>query len=341
MVDSQPFTLPWRSWLQPCLRPFLLCITLAAITGLVSTASAERRVEGIAAQVGNQIVLVSEVMELAGPVEERMRKAGAPEAEIALVRKDALERLIETQLLSSVVERLELGADREEVDAAIAAIAEDNGLSVERLLSSVASHGLSIDEYRAKIRGEIERSKVVNAMVRSRVQVTEEEVRALYEEQFGKQPAGGEEVYLRHILVMGDGPKASTNTAACEIVRDARAQIESGQIEFTAIAQSISDMNPDQGGELGWIHSADLAGWMSTTVQKLQPGELSPVVDMPFGCNLLQLVDRREFKRIEYEEAESQLQNMVYQQKTEVEYVNWLEVLRGQTYIERKAGFGG
>ena len=209
------------------------------------------------------------------------------------------------------------------------------------MLSSVSSHGLGIDEYRAKIRGEIERSKVVNTMVRSRVQVTEEEVRALYEEQFGKQPAGGEEVYLRHILVMGDGPKASSNAAACAIVRDARAQIESGKIAFTAIAQDISDMNPEQGGELGWIHAADLAGWMSSTVQKLQPGELSSVVEMPFGCNLLQLVDRREFKRIEYEEAESQLQNMVYQQKTEIEYVKWLEVLRGQTYVERKAGFGG
>jgi peptidyl-prolyl cis-trans isomerase SurA len=341
LVVSHTFTIPWRSWLRPRLRSFLLCVTVAAITGLVSTASAERRVEGIAAQVGNQVVLISEVMELAGPVEERMRKAGAPEAEIVLVRKDALERLIETQLLSSVVERLELGADRDEVDAAIAAIAEDNGLTVERLLSSVASHGLGIDEYRAKIRGEIERSKVVNTMVRSRVQVTEEEVRALYEEQFGKQPAGGEEVYLRHILVMGDGPKASSNAAACAIVRDARAQIESGKIAFTAIAQDISDMNPEQGGELGWIHAADLAGWMSSTVQKLQPGELSSVVEMPFGCNLLQLVDRREFKRIDYEEAQSQLQNMVYQQKTEIEYVKWLEVLRGQTYVERKAGFGG
>ena len=140
---------------------------------------------------------------------------------------------------------------------------------------------------------------------------------------------------------MGDGPKASSNAAACAIVRDARAQIESGKIAFTAIAQDISDMNPEQGGELGWIHAADLAGWMSSTVQKLQPGELSSVVEMPFGCNLLQLVDRREFKRIEYEEAESQLQNMVYQQKTEIEYVKWLEVLRGQTYVERKAGFGG
>ena len=58
-----------------------------------------------------------------------------------MMRRDALERLIEGKLLSSVVERLELGADREEVDAAIGAIAEENGMTIERLLSSVTSHG--------------------------------------------------------------------------------------------------------------------------------------------------------------------------------------------------------
>jgi hypothetical protein len=62
---------------------------------------------------------------------------------------------------------------------------------------------------------------------------------------------------------------------------------------------------------------------------------------MPFGCNLLQLVDRREFKRIEYEQAKHQLRDVVFQRKTEIEYAKWLEILRGQTYIERKAGFGG
>ena len=333
MTVLHSFAIPSRLW--------VVMLTAAAVVGLAATTSAERRVEGIAAQVGNEIVLVSEVMELAGPVEERMRQAGASTNEIAMVRKDALERLIETRLLSSVVERLELGADREEVDNAIAAIAEDNGLTLEQLLSSIESHGLTIDEYRTKIRGEIERNKVVNAMVRSRIQITEEEVRALYDEQFSDQRSGGEEVYLRHIVVMGEGPKASTLKAACEIVGDARARIDSGEIEFTEIARRVSDMNPERGGDLGWIHRDDLAGWMASTIGDLQPGELSSVIEMPFGCNLLQLVDRRAYSRIEYEQAKSQLHGVVFQRKTEVEYAKWLEVLRSQTYIQRKAEFGG
>ena len=111
-------------------------------TSLGAAEGGERLVESVAAQVGNEIVLQSEVMELAAPIEERMRQAGAPEAEIAMVRRQALERLIETKLLSSVVERLELSASREEVDEAIAAIAGENGLSVEQLHRHIIQVGV-------------------------------------------------------------------------------------------------------------------------------------------------------------------------------------------------------
>lgn len=296
-------------------------------------------VEGIAAQVGSEVILASEVFELSSPIEERLRQAGAPPAEVTMVRREALERLIEGHLLSSVVERLELSADREEVDNAIAAIAQENGLTLQQLLASIESHGLSIKEYKNKIKGEIERSKVVNAMVRSRVQISEEEVQALYNEQFGAQHRDGEEVHLRHILVMTEGPTKRSESEACQIAREARSRIEAGSSDFAAVAQGVSDLNPERGGDLGWMHRSDLASWMSKAVKSMQPGEVSPVVEMPFGCNLLQLVDRREFVPVDFEAAKPQIQNTIFQRKTEAEYTKWLDVLRAQTFIERKGAF--
>lgn len=306
----------------------------------VEARAAERVVEGIAAQVGNDIVLRSEVLELAAPIEERMRAAGAPEAEITMMRRDALERLIESKLLSSVVERLELSADREEVDNAIAAIASDNGLSIEQLLASVTSHGLTVQEYRAKIRGEIERSKVVNAMVRSRVQIEEEEVRALYQERFGEQRSGGQEIYLRHLMVAVGGRAASTPGEACSLVRAARQEISTGERDFATLAQQISDSNPQSGGDLGWMHREELADWIGDVVDPMGPGELSSVVEMGPGCHLFEVVDRREFKPVTFEQAAPQLRNMIFQRKTEEKYTEWLDELREMTYIERKDAFG-
>jgi len=319
----------------------------AAATALVALAAAstapaaETLVEGIAAQVGNDIVLVSEVMEIAKPVEDRMREAGAPPEEIQKVRNEALERLIEGKLLSSVVERLELAAEREEVDSAVAAIAEDNGLSTEELYKSIQSHGLTVDEYRKKIAGEIERSKVVNSMVRSRVEVSQEELQKLYDERFSKQPSGGEEVYLRHIVVRTGGPSEISNEVACARISEARAEIVSGASEFQVVARQVTEMNPEREGDLGWIHDSELASWMEDAITNLQPGGLTPPIEMSFGCNLLQLVDRRPFKPVSFEEAQPQLRNLLFQQKTEIEYVKWIDVLRKQTHIERKGSFGG
>ena len=327
-------------WARP--RAALVALALV-LTGTTSgpSARAQQLVEGIAAQVGTDIVLASEVLEMTAPVEARMAQAGATPEDYARIRADALDRLIEGKLLSSVVDRLELGADREEVDAAIGAIANENGLSIEQLLQSVTSHGLTLDEYRAKIKGEIERGKVLNAMVRSRVSVEMSEVEALYQERFGDQPEGGDEVYVRHIVVMPEGRNAAKPSEACRVTGDARAEIASGAAEFPDVAARVSDMNPERGGDLGWIHRKDLAGWMARPIDGMQPGELSGVIEMPFGCNILQLVDRRSFAPITFEQAAPQLQTYLFNQKSEEEYGKWLDVLRGQTYIERKGAFGG
>jgi peptidyl-prolyl cis-trans isomerase SurA len=341
------FDLPQRS-LLPSRRTrvsILLSIVFSSVATLLLAGPApaqseeEQMIEGIAAQVGGEIILASEVYELSAPVEERMRDAGLPESEIARVRNEALDRLIEGELLSSVVERLELSADREEVDTAISAIAQENGITLDQLLASIETHGLTLDEYRAKIRGEIERSKVVNAMVRSRIQISEEEVAALYQEEFGDQRSGGEEVHLRHILVISGGPEQRSVREACEIANRARAEIMSAGVSFPVVARNVSDLNPERGGDLGWMHTSDLAAWMAESVNSMQPNQVSPVVEMPFGCNLLELVERREFRPVDFEQAKPQLQNILFQRKTEVEYAKWLDILRAQTYIERKGSF--
>lgn len=321
---------------------------LGALLGLLGAlasaepATAEELIEAVAAQVGTEIVLDSEVRELAEPLEERMRQSGAPQSEIERVRSQALQRLIESKLLSSVVDRLELGATREEVDEAIEGIAAENGISLDQLYASIASHGLSVDEYRTKIRGEIERSKVVNAMVRSRVEISGDEVRALYEAQFGNQRSGGEEIHVRHLVVLTeDGPVPRTPALACEAVAEARRRIVAGELDFPSAAKRISDANAERGGDLGWIHREDLASWMAQRVDQMEPGELSAVVEMPFGCNLLELVDRREFQPVRFEQAAPQIRAMLFQRKTESEYVKWLDVLRKQTYIELKGPYAG
>ncbi|MGH0036069.1 MAG: peptidylprolyl isomerase [Myxococcota bacterium] len=320
----------------------LACTVLAAAlsTAAPGRGSADEVLfDAIAAQVGSGVVLLSEVNQMAAPVEVRMREAGVPEDEIRKMRADVLDRLIEARLIENVVRRLELDASDEEVDAAVMSIAAEAGLSVEELHASVASHGLTVDEYREKIRSEIERSKVINTMVRSRVRIEPLEVEALYYERFGNQPAGGEEVHVRHILVASAPQAPRTRQEACQLVEEGAERIRTGGADFASVASEISDANPGRGGDLGWIHARDLAGWMAPLIRDLEPGQISRVAETRFGCNLLQLVDRRKFEPITFEKAQARLEAMLMREKMEAEYSEWVETLRSQTYIEKKSGF--
>jgi len=317
-----------------------LGLALALIALAAPAVAREELIDGIAAQVGTDVVLVSEVTRVTSPMEERIRAAGGGDADIDLIRADLLERLIERQLVEQVVRRMELQASDAEVDQAIAGIAAENNLTLDQLRESLEGHDVEWAGYREKIRGEIQRSKILNGMVRSKVKVDEAEVRTLYDERYSGQRSGGEEMHLRHLVVAGGEGKdfPRSHAEACELVRAANARILGGE-PFTTVAQDTSDTNRSRGGDVGWVHEADLAPWMVEAVSGLGVGEVSPVIEMPFGCNLFQVVERRGYEAVSYEQAQGQLFSEIYNRRLEEEYEKWIDEIRGRTYIDRKGMF--
>ena len=120
---------------------------------------------------------------------------------------------------------------------------------------------------------------------------------------------------------------------------DIEERIGAGEETFEELARRFSAVNAEQGGDIGWIHSDMLSDWMSEQVSRLEPGQMSELIVQPFGCNLLKLVDRREFKPVDFAEAEAGLQRELYSEKMQDEYQEWMEKLREDTYIERKGIF--
>lgn len=289
-------------------------------------------VDGIAAQVGEDVVLVSEVMAMVADGEKQMRAAGVAENQIAMLRAQGLERMIEDKLIRSEVKRMEMYASDEEVDKTIEMIASDNGLTAEQLEKSVRAKSMDFADYREQIKQKIENQRVVQVVLMPRIEVEESAVRRLYDQRFKDQPDGGEQVHLRQLLVPV-GPEKDAD-AACAEVSAAAKRIAAGEA-FEKVASEISVVAPEQGGDIGWLHASSLASWMAKLVAELEPGEISPVNRQPFGCNLLKLVEKRAFERISFEMAEPQLFREIQQMMIEAEFAVWMEELRKRTYIQR------
>ena len=133
------------------MRRFVLAACCAALAAAGAAHAAEQLVDGIAAQVGSRIVLMSEVLRVVGPQEAALRKAGGGDQEVAKLRAEALERLIESRLVEAVVARLEVNASDEEIDGTIRQIAEMNGLTLEQLYASVVTFAIQSLAYIVRI----------------------------------------------------------------------------------------------------------------------------------------------------------------------------------------------
>jgi peptidyl-prolyl cis-trans isomerase SurA len=307
------------------------------VAGVVLTASctclAEEFIDGIAAQVGEEIVLFSEVIASVADIEAKMRDAGLPDNEIADLRSQGLERMIEEKIVRSEVRRMELYASDQEISNAIEMIAQENGITVEQLVASVTAKGLALQEYRESLGEKLEHQKVIQAALLPRVEVEKSEIEALFEERFGNQPAGGTQVHLRQLLI--PAPSVAQMDSVCAQTRDAAKRIAEGET-FELVASQVSVVSPERGGDIGWLHAKTLSSWMSALIDPLEPGETSVVSQQSFGCTILKLVERRDFEPITFERAESRLYQEIEQEKLEVEYIKWMDELRKNIYIKRR-----
>jgi peptidyl-prolyl cis-trans isomerase SurA len=267
-----------------------------------------------------------------------MREQGAPKVEIAKLRAAGLEKLIEARLVDQIVARGELYATEDEIAKTIDGIATENGITVDELERSVVAQGMTLEQYKQEIKTGIEHQKVIRGAIASQIEVTESEVRALYTERFANQPAGGEVVHLRQILVTFGAVPLENRAATCRPVHKAAKRIAAGEA-FEKVASEVSEVAPAKGGDIGWLHYDTIANWMSGVIDPLEDGDSSPVIELPFGCSILKLVERREFEPVRYEDAENELSLEIYQRQLDAKFHEWLEVLREQTYIERKGHF--
>ena len=279
-------------------------------------------------------MLVSDVHRIADPIEAKIRAQGATDADIALLYSDVLDKLIERKMISLLAKRVEIEATDFEIDDAIAGIARENNLDAEGLKKSVESQGLSFDAYRRRIAEEIVQQKVLGGMVRSRVKIEDAQIRKLYDQRYSAMPAGSDEVYLVHMAAGAEDGKPRSVAAACDKVRRGLARVRAGE-SFASVASEVSHVSPD----LGWLPAGALAPWMQEATAGLEPGQVSGVIELPVGCAVVQLVERRKVEALSFEQAKPQLQELMVEQAFQEEYVRFVERLKKQTYVDRKGAF--
>ena len=200
-------------------------------------------VDRIVAIVNDDIITLSELDSAIQPFLVKLNAENYPpekKKKIAFkLRNDILERMIERKLTDQEVRRYNIRVSESEIDQSIERFKKAQSITHEELLAALEQDGLTYEDYRDRMRKELVRPKLINRTIKSKVIVTDEEIKAYYDEN-SKDFQGTSKYHLKNII---HKDKA--------LMDELLMKLDNNE-SFTALAKSYSKGgNAAQGGELG------------------------------------------------------------------------------------------
>jgi len=313
-------------------------ILLLTILAILPALSAAEMVSGIVAIVNDEIITSYEVeKETTILAKEAEKKGPVSVAARGELRGLALNRLIDRKLTEQKIKELDIKVAEEEVRQAIEDVKKQNNLSQEALVTALAGQGLSFDQYKAQLKEQLERLRLMSQEVRAKIQVGEKEMREYYAANPAKY--GAEEQFRARHIFFRLGKDANSQDIRRVMMTAANVLFEarSGK-EFAELARKHSD-DPGaktDGGDLGTFKKGEMLPEIEATVLKMKPGEISELVVTTAGIHIIKLEERSAGKPKPFEEVKGEIEEALYRKKSEDRFNQWLADLRKGASIEIK-----
>ncbi|MDR1648538.1 MAG: peptidylprolyl isomerase [Zoogloeaceae bacterium] len=147
----------------------------------------------------------------------------------------------------------------------------------------------------------------------------------------GSADASVRQTHARHILLRVN--EVISETEARRRLADLRERIRHGEA-FAELARLYSqDGSAANGGDLGWVNPGDTVPEFERAMDALADGEVSEVVQSPFGFHLIK-VERRRIEDMSAEKERLSARRAIRERKMDEAYQDWLRQLRDRTHVE-------
>ncbi|MDD9947549.1 MAG: SurA N-terminal domain-containing protein [Myxococcales bacterium] len=245
-------------------------------------------IERVVAVVNDEAVFLSELRRRAAPFLASVVADASPgerRERVNALYNNLLNQLVDEVLIEQTAQELKLTVSSLEVDQAIDNVRRSNGLSDEQFWEAVGEQGFTRAQYRQDVRKQLLRLKVINQKVRTRVNISEGQVREEYDKRL-RQARRSQRFRAAHVLyALPEGASATEVKKAMSAASEMRVRLTADN--FIAQAEAHG------GGELGWLDQGDLPTSLETTLLDLEPGQISAPVRGPAGVHLFLLQERQ------------------------------------------------
>ena len=278
-----------KNKLSDCLRPLLLG---AVFLGSAAQAQVQP-LDRVVAIVDNDVIMYSQLDQRLHEVEQSLSKRGGQLPPQDVMQQQVLERLIVENLQLQIGDRSGIRITDEELNQAMASIAQRNNLTLDQFRAALARDGLSYEQAREQIRREMVISRVRQRRVAERIQVTDQEVNNFLASDLGQMQLA-EEYRLANILIpVPDAASPEQIRAAAQKTAEVYDKLRAGaDFAQMAIANSGSE-NALEGGDIGWRKGAQLPPAFAELIRSLSVGDITEPLRTPGGFMIVKLQEKR------------------------------------------------
>lgn len=309
------------------IKKVLVWLTGICLLGSAAGVTANQEiVDRIVAVVNDDIITLSQLHKAVQPylkqVAVSQRSESAKEQMVEAIEKEMLNTLIDRTLTRQEAARQKISVSDAEVQSAIDNFKRQNGLDQEAFEKGLEAEGISLEEYRDRVREDLMQSLLVNRVIRSRIIVTQTEIEAYYHTHPEKFK-GEEKYHLRNILA------ASESDAEQVLTR-----LDQG-LSFPEAARQFSKApNAGDGGDLGMFDIDTFNDAVRAAVKPLKPGEYSRVISTNQGFQIIFVEEILDSGGKTLEQARDEIQDILYREQAEEKFARWIESLKKNAHIK-------
>lgn len=141
------------------------------------------------------------------------------------------------------------------------------------------------------------------------------------------------QTHARHILLRIN--EIVSESQARQTLEEVLRQLSIGESFETLAKRYSQDASAANGGDLGWVNPGDTVPQFEYAMNALKEGEVSDIVQTPFGLHLIKVEERRS-KDVTDERERGLARRDLHLQRLEEVYQDWLRQLRDNTYVEMR-----
>ncbi len=316
----------------PLLSLVLCGLSLLAVTSLCRAEVLSK----IAAVVNDDIITTFELeKEVTAQIAAQARGQSLVSEELAKLRRQTLQRMIEETLVRQQVRELGIEVAEEELEEAITDVLKQNNITRAQLSQALAGQGMSFEEYRAKMRQQILRFKLIGREVQNKVEVSSQEIRDYFREHI-EDYRGDPFVRLAYInfAIPRDESVSNAQVAAIrERAREALALLRQGEEFYSTLFIYSTDPDVD-GGELGTFTEDELSPAFARAIAGLEEGQVTELIENPEGFYILRVEERNPGPIRQFDMVKDEIRQRLMEKNREERFAEWSAGLKKNAYID-------